>query len=106
MKSNTSFSTTLRITALILSVVTAVMSLPVYVFSAEFKNGIAEAYESGILPDSISSEEAAQNGFTDRVPSLEDDLYSYVFSKNDGTYETLTYDYPVKYYNASCKDKS
>jgi len=108
MKERSPFSISIKITALILSVLTAVMSLPVYVFSAEFRNEIEALTDTPSFPDALSSEDVAENGYTARVTSLEDDLYSYVFSKYDGTYECLTYDYPVKYYDSDnqLQDKS
>ncbi len=90
-----------------LSVLTALLSLPLYVFSAEFRNAVDEL-NAEFLPDNIDSLDAASSGYTARVPSLEEDLFSYVFSKSDGTYECLTYDYPVKYYDSegNLKDKT
>ena len=101
------FSFGIKSLSVILSMLTAVLSLPLYVFSAEFRNTVDEL-KAESLPDNIDSLDAAASGYTSRVPSLEEDLFSYVFSKSDGTYECLTYDYPVKYYDSegTLKDKT
>ena len=88
------FSFGIKSLSVILSVLTAVLSLPLYVFSAEFRNTVDEL-KAESLPDNIDSLDASASGYTSRVPSLEEDLFSYVFSISDGTYECLTYDYPV-----------
>ena len=107
MSKATHYSFGIKSLSIILSVLTALLSLPLYVFSAEFRNAV-DALSETHLPDNIDSLDAAASGYTARVPSLEEDLFSYVFSKSDGTYECLTYDYPVKYYDSegNLKDKT
>ncbi len=107
MSTTRRFSFGIKSLSVILSMLTAVLSLPLYVFSAEFRNTVDEL-KAESLPDNIDSLAASASAYTSRVPSLEEDLFSYVFSKSDGTYECLTYDYPVKYYDSegTLKDKT
>ena len=106
-QSSSRFPFGIKAFSVILSVLTAVLSLPLYVFSAEFRNAVDEL-KADDLPEGLDVLDAASSGYTSRVPSLEEDLFSYVFSKTDGTYECLTYDYPVKYYDSegALKDKT
>lgn len=49
------------------------------------------------LPDIVDSAEAEKNGYVGRVKAQEKDLYTFVFSNEDGTSTMRVYSHPVKY---------
>ncbi len=49
------------------------------------------------LPDIVDSAEAEKNGYVGRVKAQEKNLYTFVFSNEDGTRTMRVYSHPVKY---------
>ena len=61
------------------------------------------ATETFPVPDIITPGELAERRYVGRVPSEEQDLYSFVFLNEDGSYTLRMFKHPVKYQDGSGK---
>lgn len=107
MKDCTPTRKTIRLVAMLLTVATLIVSLPLTVFAKQTERE-QQILSPSDVPEQLEYDALEEQGYIQRLYEEEQDLYSYLFGKEDGSKTRIFYQYPVKYIDEEGKirDKS
>ena len=95
-----------RVLCIFLTITMLLVSLPLTVLAMQ-TNPSNETIPIEDVPEQLNYNDLVEEGYVERIYD-EEDLYSYLFGKADGTKTKIYYQYPIKYVdeNGAIKDKS
>lgn len=97
-----------RVIAMILVLATLLTALPLTVFAAESQAAEEPVLSPSDVPELLDYDDLLEQRYVTRLYEEEQDLYSYLFGRADGTKTRVYYQYPVKYIDETgeIRDKS